>query len=80
MGSQGTIYADPTAQVMRVYRDSKEEQIGVEANNTIEAEIRNFIKSIETRKNTPNSANLGARIVREIEEIIRVGERNGKNL
>ena len=80
VGSDGTIYADPTAQVMRVYRDSKEEKVEVEANNTIEAEIRNFIKSIETRKNTPNSANLGARIVREIEEIIRVGERNGKNL
>jgi len=80
VGTQGTIYVDPTTQLMRLYRGSKEEQIGVQANNTIEAEIRNFIKSIETGRNTPNSANLGARIVREIEEIIRVGERNGKNL
>lgn len=80
VGSRGTIYSNPTAQVMRVYQDSKEDQIVVEANNTIEAEISNFIKSVKTRKNTPNSGNLGARIVREIEEIIMVGERNGKNI
>ncbi len=75
-GENGTILLNPVSQVAHLYKSGTQCDITIERNNTILAEINNFIECIIEKKTKINSAHLGALIVREIENIKRV-EENG---
>ena len=71
-GENGTIILNPVAQLASLYREGKQYEITIEKNNTILAEINNFLECILEKKTRINSAHLGALIVKEIESIKRV--------
>lgn len=73
-GENGTILVNPVTQKAWLYRSGKQQEIAIEPNNTILAEIDNFVSCILERKIKINSAHLGALIVKEIEALKRVEE------
>lgn len=77
-GSKRSAIVECVKQTIVIYEEDKAEQIKVKSNNTIREEAINFIKSIESGKNTFNSAVVGARAVEIIEKAInsirRVGD------
>lgn len=73
-GKTGTIVFNPVAQNGWLYRSGKQQEIVIEPNNTILAEIKNFVECIAEKKIKINSAHLGALIIKEIEAIKRVEE------
>lgn len=77
-GENGTIILNPVAQVAYLYKNGKQYDIPIDHNNTISAEINNFIECITEKKTKINSAHLGALIVKEIEIIKKVEENEFK--
>jgi len=69
VGSERSAVAACAAQEMTVYEDGESFRYDVTPNNTIRTEAENFLDAIETRRNTFNSAIVGARIVDLIQEI-----------
>lgn len=69
-GSKRSARVNCVEQEIEIFDQNKESNLGqVQSNNTIRDEAKNFIQSIETRKNTFNSAIVGARTVDKIEQI-----------
>lgn len=68
-GSKRSCLVDCVDQTIEVHEGDDQHRIDVFNNNTIEAEIRNFIQAVNTRENTFNSAIVGARTVDIIEQI-----------
>jgi len=67
-GAKRAVQAECTEQTMTVFGDSTREDISFE-NNTIRAEIENFVNAIQTGQNSFNSAIVGARTVDNIQAI-----------
>jgi len=71
VGSKRTALVECVKQKIRIYEEGKEQlPKEVEANNTIRDEALNFIRAIETGKNSFNSSIVGARNVEIIEKAI----------
>ena len=73
-GKTGTIVFNPVTQNGWLYRSGKQQEIVMEPNNTILAEIKNFVECIAEKKIKINSAHIGALIIKEIEAIKQVEE------
>ncbi len=71
VGSKKTVSADCVKQVGNVFDDSGPSSLMVDPNNTIRAEVMNFIESIKTGKNDFNSSVIGARTVDMINQAIK---------
>lgn len=69
-GSRHSAVAQCVDQSITVQDDDGESTIDVTSNNTILAEIRNFIRAIETGENAFNSAIVGARTVDAIQSVV----------
>lgn len=78
VGSERSAVAECVQQTLTIHEDGESYEYGVEPNNTIRAEARNFVEAIETGENTFNSAIVGARAVDVIEtvqdEVVRADE------
>ena len=68
-GTLGTVILDPVSQNIEIHSDGGIKHIEVEKNNTLRDEIVNFIECSRNGRTKINSGNLGAAIVREIEQI-----------
>lgn len=73
VGDAGTISFNATSQQLQVIKRGAIIRPAIVSNNTILEEVSNFVSCIKTRKNYPNSSNVGARIVGTIEDIIYRG-------
>lgn len=69
-GSRRSATVECVDQTMLVRNDDGESRVDVDANNTILAEIENFVHAINTGENTFNSAIVGARMVDSIQSVI----------
>lgn len=72
IGEERSAVAHCADQQLEISEDGSWFTYDVEPNNTIQAEIENFLDTIETRENTFNSAIVGARAVQVMEEAERV--------
>jgi len=70
VGQKCTAYVECVEQRIKIYKGESEVLLNIDANNTIRDEILNFIKAIETGKNSFNSSIIGARNVEMIEKAI----------
>jgi len=70
VGSKRTALVECVKQEIRIYEKCGDKQLKVEVNNTIRDEILNFIRAIETGKNSFNSSIIGARNVEMTEKAI----------
>jgi predicted dehydrogenase len=70
VGSKCTALVECAEQKIKIYKEDIEEQLEIEANNTIKDEALNFIRAIETGKNDINSSIIGARNVEMLERAI----------
>lgn len=72
VGSKRTALVECVKQEIKIFdgNNNKERLLNIEVNNTIRDEALNFIKAIETGKNTFNSSIVGARNVEMIERAI----------
>lgn len=68
-GTLGTVILDPVNQSIELHSNEGIKHIEVEKNNTLRDEIVNFIECSRNGKTKINSGNLGAAIVRELEQI-----------
>ena len=68
-GTQATIILDPVNQSIEVHNNGGIKCTEVEKNNTLRDEIMNFIECSRNGTTKINSGNLGAAIVRELEQI-----------
>jgi len=69
-GSKRSARVDCVDQEIEVFSDDQQSELEpIQSNNTIRDEAENFIQSIETGKNTFNSAIVGARTVDKISQI-----------
>lgn len=69
VGTLGTVILDPVNQSIEIHNNEGIKHIEVEKNNTLRDEIVNFIECSRNGKTKINSGNLGAAIVRELEQI-----------
>lgn len=68
-GSLGTVILDPVNQNIELHSNAGIENIQVKKNNTLRDELVNFIECCRDGRTKINSGNLGAAIVRELEQI-----------
>lgn len=71
VGDEGCISSDVSTEYVDVYDRAGQERLQLPKNNTIRAEISNFVESVRTGENRINSGYLGASIVNVIESIVR---------
>lgn len=70
VGSRKSVVADCVEQTARIYEGNEVQDISVNPNNTIRAQILNFIKSIRTGESDYNSSIIGARSVEIIGQAV----------
>lgn len=70
IGSKKTASVECVAQHITIYDNNSITSLEVEANNTLRAEILNFIDAVKTGKNHFNSSLVGARNVEMIEKAV----------
>ena len=78
-GTLGTVIIDPVNQKIDFYSDKGMSHVEVEKNNTLRDEILNFIECSKSGRTRINSGNLGAAIVRILENIEEVPKNETKS-
>jgi predicted dehydrogenase len=73
-GTKGTIIIDPVNQNLDIHSNGNTKRVDIEKNNTLAEEIMNFIECSGKGITKVNSGNLGAAIVRVIEQIYGVSK------